>query len=214
MGTVVLAGATSGSTTLTPVDAVTATITLPSVTATLATLGANTFTGNQSITGTLGVTGLLTGTLTNATGLPATTGITPGSANFKLFTNAAGTAPEWAAGIATISTTYDVTGTGTLVITGVGFKPKAVLMMSGIQSTFAWSIGITSGSGGLVSYSNGGVTPGEILLDGSFTSVTKISSGNQGLLALASFDSDGATFTKSKSGSPTGTVIVYCLFFR
>ena len=30
MGTVVLAGATSGSTTLTPVDAVTATITLPS----------------------------------------------------------------------------------------------------------------------------------------------------------------------------------------
>jgi hypothetical protein len=37
MGTVVLAGATSGSTTLTPVDAVTATITLPSATGTLAT---------------------------------------------------------------------------------------------------------------------------------------------------------------------------------
>ena len=37
MGTVVLNGATSGSTTLTPVDAVTATITLPSATGTLAT---------------------------------------------------------------------------------------------------------------------------------------------------------------------------------
>ena len=37
MGTVVLAGATSGSTTLTPTDAVTATITLPSATGTLAT---------------------------------------------------------------------------------------------------------------------------------------------------------------------------------
>jgi hypothetical protein len=35
MGTVVLAGATSGSTTLTPVDAVTATITLPSATSIL-----------------------------------------------------------------------------------------------------------------------------------------------------------------------------------
>lgn len=35
MGTVVLAGATSGSTTLTPVDAVTTTITLPSATGTL-----------------------------------------------------------------------------------------------------------------------------------------------------------------------------------
>ena len=50
MGTLVLAGATSGSATLTPVDAVTAVITLPSATATLATLGANTFTGAMTAT--------------------------------------------------------------------------------------------------------------------------------------------------------------------
>jgi hypothetical protein len=56
MGTLVLTGATSGSATLTPVDAVTAVITLPSATATLATLGANTFVGNQAITGTLSTT--------------------------------------------------------------------------------------------------------------------------------------------------------------
>jgi len=60
MGTLVLAGATSGSATLTPVDAVTAVITLPSATATLATLGAQTFVGNQAITGALSVTGLTT----------------------------------------------------------------------------------------------------------------------------------------------------------
>ena len=47
MGILVLAGATSGSTTLTPVDAVTTVLTLPSATGTLATLGANTFTGIQ-----------------------------------------------------------------------------------------------------------------------------------------------------------------------
>jgi len=41
MGSVVLAGATSGSTTLTPTDAVTATITLPSATCTLAGVGVN-----------------------------------------------------------------------------------------------------------------------------------------------------------------------------
>lgn len=63
MGTLVLAGATSGSATLTPVDAVTAVITLPSATATLATLGANTFTGNQAITGTLSVSGAVSGSL-------------------------------------------------------------------------------------------------------------------------------------------------------
>jgi len=50
MGTLVLTGATSGSSTLTPVDAVTAVITLPSATATLATLGANTFTGAMTAT--------------------------------------------------------------------------------------------------------------------------------------------------------------------
>ena len=44
MGTLVLAGATSGSATLTPVDAVTAVITLPSATATLATLQTPSFT--------------------------------------------------------------------------------------------------------------------------------------------------------------------------
>jgi len=44
MGSVVLAGATSGSTTLTPTDAVTATITLPSATGTLATLASPSFT--------------------------------------------------------------------------------------------------------------------------------------------------------------------------
>lgn len=64
MGTLVLAGATSGSATLTPVDAVTAVITLPSATATLATLGANTYTAAQSVSVAGGVN-LLTLTSTN-----------------------------------------------------------------------------------------------------------------------------------------------------
>ena len=55
MGTVVLAGATSGSTTLTPVDAVTATITLPSVTGTLVTGVSNAYT--PTLTAVTNVTG-------------------------------------------------------------------------------------------------------------------------------------------------------------
>jgi hypothetical protein len=51
MGTLVLAGATSGSTTLTPVDAVTTVLTLPSVTATLAALGTPSFTTGIGVGG-------------------------------------------------------------------------------------------------------------------------------------------------------------------
>jgi hypothetical protein len=52
MGTLVLNGATSGSTTLSPVDAVTATITLPSATATVATLAGTETLSNKTITAT------------------------------------------------------------------------------------------------------------------------------------------------------------------
>jgi hypothetical protein len=55
-------GATSGVTSVLATDAVTATITLPSATGTLATLGANTFVGNQTITGTLSASGKITAT--------------------------------------------------------------------------------------------------------------------------------------------------------
>ena len=93
MGTLVLAGATSGSATLTPVDAVTAVITLPSATATLATLGANTFTGNQAITGTLSATSSLGyatgagGTVTQST--DKSTGVTLNKPCGRITMNAA-----------------------------------------------------------------------------------------------------------------------------
>ena len=56
MGTLVLAGATSGSTTLTPVDAVTTVLTLPSATGTLVT----------------GTSGRYTPSITNGTNIAAT----------------------------------------------------------------------------------------------------------------------------------------------
>ena len=90
MGTVVLAGATSGSTTLTPTDAVTATITLPSATGTLVTQLASTYTAtltgcttaptytvNYSLTGNVvtlrvgPITGTSNSTGKSLTGMPA-----------------------------------------------------------------------------------------------------------------------------------------------
>ena len=114
MGTLVLAGATSGSTTLTPVDAVTTVLTLPSSTATLATLGANTFAGNQSITGTLGVTGAATfntGTFQAAEG--AFTGVqvgTGGAGNqgWILGNASSNLSGIWSTGVTPSATNYSI----------------------------------------------------------------------------------------------------------
>jgi hypothetical protein len=88
MGTLVLTRATSGSATLTPVDAVTAVITLPSATATLATLGANTFTGTQTLTGG-GSGGLILGYGGISTyGAIWSNQVSPSTSNYALFARA------------------------------------------------------------------------------------------------------------------------------
>jgi len=194
-------GATSGTTTLLVADAVSPNITFPSATSTLAT-----------VSGALGTP--TSGTLTNCTGLPATTGLVAGTANYKLFTNAAGTAPEWAAGINSTSTTYDVSTTGSLSITGIGFKPKAVIAIASLASTYGQSFGMSTGNAGYNLFNDGSTTSGMWLVDGSFIAVMRTAYGTQALLSFSSFDSDGATFTKSKSGSPTGTASIMFTFWR
>jgi len=101
MGTVVLAGATSGSTTLTPTDAVTATITLPSATGTLVT-----------VSGAIGTP--TSGVLTNCTGLPATTGISGALATGRVLTTA---------GNATTSSTSLVDVTSATITFTTGARP-------------------------------------------------------------------------------------------
>jgi hypothetical protein len=70
MGTVVLAGATSGTTTLSPTDAVTATITLPSATDTLVGKATTDTLTNKTLTAPV-LSGSITGTYTLA-GTPTT----------------------------------------------------------------------------------------------------------------------------------------------
>jgi hypothetical protein len=175
----VLGGATSGSTTLTPVDAVTATITLPSVTSTLLAVAA------------------------------------AGTANQKLFMNAAGTQQEFAKGFYVGSTTRVMTaGAGTVAYTGVGFKPSAIIvLMSGALGTGDWSAGFTDGTtqsciAGLASAS-GNVTSGASTLVFEYQSA-----GVNQQATLQSLDSDGFTLSWAKNGSPTGTAYLCYLCFR
>jgi len=66
-----------------------------------------------------------------------------GAANTKSFVNAAGTAPEWAAGLKIGTFSRDMTAaSGDVAITGVGFKPTIVLFF-GTQQTS--QIGLIAG---------------------------------------------------------------------
>jgi hypothetical protein len=88
MASLVLAGATSGSTTLTPVDAVTATITLPSATGTLALAGSGEPKRAAVYVYTAWDPSDNAGTLTNA---PSTSTATSTAASYITFANASGT---------------------------------------------------------------------------------------------------------------------------
>ena len=139
-GTLKLAGATSGTTTVIATDAVTATITLPSATATLATLGANTFTGTQTLTGG-GSGGLILGYGGISTyGAIWSNQVSPSTSNYALFARADTTqinAPTGGAIYLGINsnTTLQVNPTGAAV-TGTLSATGAVVCSAGSGYTF------------------------------------------------------------------------------
>jgi len=74
-----------------------------------------------------------------------------GAANQKIFMNAAGIAPEWAAGMRIISFGRDLTaGSGTQSITGWGFTPSGmVLFATSTNGGHCGSVGVSNGASSL-----------------------------------------------------------------
>lgn len=117
--------------------------------------------------------------------------------------------PSWAAGINVKSgqTTYDTSTTGSLAITGVGFTPRILIILSSYISngSSGFSIGFTDGSsGGSMQQTNAGNMHQSSEVAVLWTTYNTVNA----ILSYSSFDSDGFTLTKSKNGSPTGTATV------
>ncbi|HOD97829.1 MAG TPA: hypothetical protein PLT63_03545 [Syntrophales bacterium] len=134
-----------------------------------------------------------------------------GTANYKMFMNAGGTAPEWAMGIKTISSSYDLsTESGDQSITGVGFRPCAYIFLGTISADVVWNIGFYA----LAAYSIQFRGDTSKMLSGpGYISRIYLSSGSVNTVPK-SIESDGITITHTKSGSPTGTLVQYWMFFR
>ena len=136
-----------------------------------------------------------------------------GAANLKLFVNAAGNAPEWASGVKIGFTTWDTANaTGTQEITGVGFKPSAVLVLVSVISTSQGSIGLSNGSLDYCIYNAHSDGADQWGYD---TSVIHLRQA--GVIYtrsdITALGADGFTFTHTKGGAKTGTAnIIYILF--
>jgi hypothetical protein len=138
-----------------------------------------------------------------------------GAANTKLFTNAGATAPEWASGLKVGSFTRDLTtASGSQSVTGVGFKPSAVIFWAHVSGETKGSLGFTDGTTSDCFYNYAAVSAGAWAISAGniLHPIGDLSNLQNG--ALSSLDADGFTISWTKTGSPTGSLVVSYLAFR
>lgn len=131
-----------------------------------------------------------------------------GTANFKMFMNAAGTAPEWEKGIKIVSSSRDISLTGTQIITGAGFKPSAIIVFGAINGNKA-SFGFSDFS---IDFNTAQYGPAN--WDSQNKTISAWVDAYAVSSATATPDADGVTLTWSTTGSPTGTFTFRVMFLR
>lgn len=107
--------------------------------------------------------------------------------------------------------------TGTVAVTGAGFKPRLVIMIFAFGTTSnAASIGFSDGATDACWTSNNAVTVGEGLTEAALADgVQGVGVSQRFTLATGgSMDADGFTFANTKTGSPAGTMTYRWLAIR
>lgn len=107
------------------------------------------------------------------------------------------------------STTYDLTtASGDQAVTGVGFKPRLLIFIAGINNTTQMSVGGTDGTSQGYTNDRNSVGAGTYGLATNGCIQFNQGSGTTQTAVIASMDTDGFTLTWTKAGSPTGTGII------
>lgn len=177
---------------------------------------------NGTAPATKGGTGQTTynkGDLLHASVANVLTALAIGTADYKLFTNAAGDLPEWAVGIK-IGTFLRLmnAASGNVAYAGIGFKPSLVIFSGGVSGGFiATYFGMDDGTLHYSVGNWGASAPGFCNVDQNNCIIlledaagTKIQRA-----ALASLDADGFTLTWTRVGvTAAGNANIHYIAFR
>lgn len=105
--------------------------------------------------------------------------------------------------------TYDLsTASGTVTFTGLGFMPSQVLFRAFISGSANVGAGAASVSGEIISQHSASTFSGNMFHDGAACFVYYVDASNYVTFVFASVTSDGFTLTATKTGSPTGTIVI------
>jgi hypothetical protein len=141
-------------------------------------------------------------------------GVAVGSANEKLFTDAAGTGLDWDFGRYCGSFTRGMTtASGDVSYTGVGFKPSSIIFIYFLDGG-SFGQGVDDGTTHKTAYVYGVPLTGySNVVNHSIGLYT--SAGTDGQKGyIKTWDSDGFTITWTKINSPTGTGEIYYMAYR
>ncbi len=140
---------------------------------------------------------------------------TGAGANKKLFITAAGAGVEWATGLKVLTVSRDLSLDADQAITGVGFKPNAVIALVTVNdaaSRASW--GFTAGTTNLCISDYGLNTANAYYSFGNLITIYTAAGANRNDAIVNSWDSDGITLDWTKAGVPAGTATFQLLFLR
>lgn len=104
--------------------------------------------------------------------------------------------------------------TGNVAYTGVGFKPRAIIIFGGISggSRASWGLDTSLDRGSI--YDNFNAVADTWGIAGTFSIFMESGAGNQHAGKILTFDSDGFTISWTKTGTPSSTADFFYLALR
>jgi|TARA_R110000803_G_scaffold141433_1_gene207843 hypothetical protein len=112
--------------------------------------------------------------------------------------------------------TWDISTTGSLAITGVGFAPKHILFMAAVsgQPTASFGMGDDDGTEWILyNQHENSANDWAVVVDSTIASIPLSGGGQYAYLTVSSYDADGITLSRTKYSTPTGTGQYAITFF-